>query len=110
MSDLYDGWAAVAVIARSLFKIPVKRTTLNCPLRVSDAGAGAGRVCIELQEDLHGPTAANLLHVILPDGRSLRSQIVDGHNLPHGDWLLIDVGQCELTLEPSTSLSRWRWA
>lgn len=108
MSYLYDGLAAVAVIARYLLRAPVERTTLNCPIRVSDAGAG--RVRIELQEYLHGPTAANLLHVILIDGRSLQGQIVDGYNSPHDGWLLVDVGQCELTLEPSTSLSRWRWA
>lgn len=108
MSYLYDGLAAVTVIARYLAESPAERVTLQCPIRVSDAGAGCVR--IELQDYLHGPTAANLLYVTLPDGRLLNGQIVDGYNAPDGGWLLINLGQCELTIEPSMSLCSWRWA
>lgn len=107
MSDVYEGLATVVVIARYLVQAPIERTTFDCPIRLSDAGSG--RVRIELQNYLQGPKAANLLQMTLPDGSMVQGQIIDGCNQPGGGWLLIDVGQCELTLDPSTSLTRWKW-
>lgn len=107
MSDVYEGLATMVVIARYLAQAPIERTTFDCPIRVSDAEPRRTR--IELQHYLPGPKASNLLRLTLPDGRMLQGQIIDGCNQPGGGWLLIDVSQCELTLDPSTSLTSWKW-
>jgi len=109
MSEVYEGLATVVVIARYLGQDPIERTTLECPVRLSDAGTGRAR--IELQQYLQGPKAANLLRVILPDGHMLQGQLIDGCNEPGGGWLLINIGQFELTPEPSAIVNAngWKW-
>lgn len=109
MSDIYEGLATVVVIARYLGQGPIELTTLECPVRLSDAGTGRTR--IELQQYLQGPKAANLLRVILPDGRMVQGQMIDGCNEPGGGWLLINVGQFELTPEPPANVNAngWTW-
>jgi hypothetical protein len=42
--------------------------------------------------------------VVLPDGLVLHGPFVDDINEPAGGWLLIDVAQDELPLEPPASL------
>jgi hypothetical protein len=105
MSDDYEGLATVVVIARYLGQMPIERTTFEFLVRLSVAEPGHTR--IELQQYLHGPKAANLLRLTLPDGRMLQGQIIDGSNQPGGGWLLIHDGHFELTLVPSAN--RWQW-
>lgn len=107
MSDVYEGLATVVLIARYLGQVPIERTTLECPMRLSDAGAGRARV--ELKQYLQGPKAANLLQVTLPDGHLVQGQMVDGCNEPGGGWLLVDMHQCKLPLEPPANLKGWKW-
>lgn len=104
MSYVYEGVAAVVMIARYLAQAPIELTTLECPVRLSDAGAGRAR--IELQQYLQGPKIANLLRVILPGGRMLQGQLIDGRNEP-GGWLLIRGRQFELTPAPPANASGW---
>lgn len=101
MSDVYEGLATVSVIAHYLGQAPVDLTTFECPVRLSHAGPGRAR--IELQHYLQGPKAANLLRVLLPDGRMLQGQILDSCNEPGGGWVLIKIEQFELTPEPSAN-------
>ncbi|WP_144407257.1 hypothetical protein [Pseudomonas simiae] len=42
-------------------------------------------------------------------GLVLQGPIVDGSNEPAGGWLLIDVEQYELPLEPPANLNGWTW-
>ena len=107
MLYVYEGLATVAVIAHHLGQTPIERTTLECPVRLSDAGTGCVR--IELQQYLQGPKAANLLRMILPDGHLVQGQMIDGCNEPGGGWLLIQVGQFELTPESSAYTNGWKW-
>lgn len=107
MSYVFEGLATVAVIARYLGQVPVELTTLECPVRLSDAGSRRTR--IELERYLHGPKDANVLRVILPDGVMVQGQIIDGSNEPVGGWLLIDVEHHELALEPPVLLNGWKW-
>ena len=107
MSHVFEGLATVTVIARYLGQAPIERTTLECPVRLSDAGAGRAR--IELQQYLQGPPAANLLRVVLLDGRRVQGQIIDSRNEPGGGWLLINIEQFELTPEPSANTNGWKW-
>ncbi|MFJ2320269.1 hypothetical protein [Pseudomonas sp. NPDC087817] len=72
MSYVYEGLTTVAVIAHYQGLAPIELTTLECPVRLSDAGAG--RVRIELQQYLQGSKAANLLRMVLPDGTWCRGQ------------------------------------
>ncbi|WP_415764203.1 hypothetical protein [Pseudomonas sp. ZB1P45] len=62
--------ATVAVIARYLGQAPIELTTLECPVRLSDADSGRAR--IELQQYLQGSKAANLLRMIPPDGHMVQ--------------------------------------
>ncbi|MBD9616075.1 hypothetical protein [Pseudomonas sp. PDM07] len=95
MSYVIEGLATVAVIARYLGQAPIELTTLECPVRLSDAGTGRAR--IELQQYLQGPKAANLLRMIMLDGHMAQRQVIHGCNESGGGWLLINVGQFELT-------------
>ena len=45
----------------------------------------------------------------MPGGLVLQGPIVDGSNEPAGGWLLIDVEQYELPLEPPATLQGWKW-
>lgn len=107
MSYVYEGLATVVVIARYLAQAPVERTTLECQVRLSDPVAGRAR--IELQQYLQGPKTANLVRVMLPDGRMLQGQILDSSNEPGGGWLLVNIEQFELTLEPPANANGWKW-
>jgi hypothetical protein len=70
---------------------------------------GAMRFRLELDRYLQGPKEANAIQVVLPGGLVLQGPIVDGSNEPAGGWLLIDVEQHELPLEPPASLNGWKW-
>lgn len=107
MFYVYEGPATVVVIARYLAQDPIELTTLECLVRLSEAGAGQAR--IELQQYLQGPKAANLLRLMLPDGRMVQGQILDSCNEPGGGWLLIRIEQFELTPEPPADASGWKW-
>lgn len=107
MSYVYEGVATVVVIARYLEQAPVELSTLECVVRLSDAGTG--RVRVELQQYLQGPKAANLLRVVLPDGRMVQGQIIDSCNEPGGGWILIKIEQSELTLKPLADAKGWKW-
>lgn len=105
MSYAYEGLATVTVLARYPRQPPVELTTFDCPVRVSNAG----RTRIELERYLPGPKDANTLRVVLPDGLLLQGPILDGCNEPVGGWLLIDVEQDELPLDPRANLNGWKW-
>jgi hypothetical protein len=104
---VYEGLATVTVLARYLGHPPVELTTLECPVRVSNAGPGRTR--IGLQHYLQGPKDANTLRVILPDGLLIQGPIIDGCNEPTGGWLLIDVQQYDLAVDQPASLDGWKW-
>jgi hypothetical protein len=84
--------------------VPIKRTTLECPVLLRDVSAGRFRV--ELKQYIKRPKAANLLLVILSGGYLVQRQLIDGGNEP-GGWRLINVGQLGLTFEAIAS--GWKW-
>lgn len=108
MSYIFEGLATVTVLARHLDQPLVELTTLECPVRMSHSCPGRTRV--ELDRYLQGPKDANMLRVILPDGLMEQGPIIDGCNDPAGGWLLINVEQYDLALEPPANLNGWKWA
>jgi hypothetical protein len=70
MSEVYECVVTVVGIAHYLGQGPIERTTLECPVRLSDTGTG--RASIELQHYLQGPKSDDLLRVILPYGHVLQ--------------------------------------
>ncbi|MDD1000040.1 hypothetical protein M5G20_29830 [Pseudomonas sp. TNT2022 ID1044] len=107
MSYAYEGLATVCVLALYLNTPPNQLTTLELNIRVLNAGPKRFR--LEFDRYLHGPKEANALRVVLPGGLLLQGPIVDGSNEPAGGWLLIDVEQYELPLEPPSNLNGWKW-
>jgi hypothetical protein len=106
MSYRYEGLATVAVMTVHKGLPPAERITLDCPVRLSNAGPGLSR--LELDRYLQGPKDANTLRVLLPGGRVVQGRIIDGCNEPAGGWLLIDVEQ-DLSLAPPANGSGWKW-
>jgi len=98
MSHVFEGLATVTVIARYAGKPQAELTTLECPVRLETAGTDRTRV--ELARYLEGPKDANVLRVILPEGRMVQGPIIDGCNAPLGGWLLIDVEPGDLEFAP----------
>lgn len=98
MSHVFEGLATVTVMARYAGKPQAELTTLECPVRLKTAGTDRARV--ELARYLEGPKDANVLRVILPEGRMVQGPIVDGCNAPLGGWLLIDVEPGDLEFAP----------
>jgi hypothetical protein len=107
MSYAYEGLASVGVLALYQGQPPNQLTTLELNVRVLHVGPKCFR--LEFDHYLHGPKKANAVQVVLPDGLVLQGPIVDGSNEPAGGWLLIDVAQDELPLEPPASLHGWKW-
>ncbi|QSL86218.1 hypothetical protein [Pseudomonas atacamensis] len=105
MPYVYEGPASVTVMARYLGLEWAELTTLECPVRLLNAG----RVRVELQYYLQGPKAANTLRVMLPHGMMAQGPILDGWNQPTGGWLLIDVEQYDLAYESPGSSKGWQW-
>lgn len=103
----YEGLATVGVLALYLGQPPNKLTTLELNIRVRNVGPTRFR--LEFDRYLQGPKEANAIQVVLPGGLVLQGPIVDGSNEPAGGWLLIDVEQYELPLEPPASLNGWKW-
>lgn len=104
---VYEGLATVTVLARYAGQSPVELTTLECPVRLTNAGPG--RVRVELQYYLQGPTDANTLRVMLPHGMMVQGSMVDGCNEPNGGWLLIDVEHYDLALEQPGDQEGCKW-
>lgn len=107
MSCAYEGLATVGVLALYLEHSPNKLTTYELNVRVLNVGPQRFR--LEFDRYLQGPMQANAIQVILPSGLVLQGPIVDGSNEPAGGWLLIDVEQYELPLEPPANLNGWTW-
>lgn len=107
MPYAYEGSATVTVMARYLGLEPAELTTLECAVRLLNAGPG--RVRVELQHYLHGPARANTVRVMLPHGMMVQGPIVDGSNEPTGGWLLINVEQYDLAFEPPGASKEWQW-
>lgn len=107
MSYTYDGLATVAVLALYRDQPPNKLTTFKLPVRVINVGPKRFRV--EFAHYLQGPKEANALQVVLPDGLLLQGPIINGSNEPAGGWLLINVEQHELPIEPPALLNGWQW-
>lgn len=106
---VYEGLATVTVLARYVGQPPVELTTLECPVRLINAGPGPGRVRVELQHYLQGPKDANTLRVMLPHGMMVQGPMIDGCNEPNGGWLLINVEQYDLALEQPGNNEGWKW-
>lgn len=107
MSYAYEGLATVGVLALYREQPPNKLTTFELNVRILNVGPKRFRV--EFDRYLQGPKEANAIQVILPGGLVLQGPIVDGSNEPLGGWLLIDVEQYELPLEPPANLNGWTW-
>ncbi|VEF10858.1 Uncharacterised protein [Pseudomonas fluorescens] len=107
MPYVYKGLATVTVMARYFGQAPLELTTLECPVRLHNAGPG--RVHVELQHYLQGPKDANTLRVMLPHGMMVQGPILDGCNQPNGGWLLVDVAHYDLELAKPGSLVGWKW-
>ena len=107
MSYAYEGLATVGVLALYREQAPTKLTTFEVNVRILNLGPE--RVRIEFDRYLQGPKEANAIQVILPGGLVLQGPIVDGSNEPLGGWLLLDVEQYELPLEPPANLNGWTW-
>lgn len=107
MSYAYEGLATVGVLALYVGQPPNKLTTLELNIRVLNVGPMRFR--LEFDRYLQGPKEANAIQVVLPGGQVLQGPIVDGSNEPAGGWLLIDVEQYELPLEPPAYLNGWKW-
>lgn len=107
MSYAYEGLATVAVLALYQGQPPNKLTTLELNIRVLTVAPNRFR--LEFDRYLQGPKEANAIQVVLPGGLLLHGPIVDGSNEPAGGWLLIDVEQYELPLEPPANLKGWKW-
>jgi hypothetical protein len=104
----YEGLATVGVLALYLGQPPNKLTTLELNIRVFNVGPTRFRLEFD-RYHLQGPKEANAVQMVLPGGLVLQGPIVDGGNEPAGGWLLIDVEQYELPLEPPASLNGWKW-
>lgn len=89
MFHVFEGLATVTVIARYAGKPQAELTALEFPVRLKTAGTDHTRV--ELTRYLEGPKDANMLRVILPDGKMVEGPLVDSCTAPLGGWLLIDV-------------------
>lgn len=107
MPYVYKGLATVTVMARYLGQEQTELTTLECPVRLLNAGPG--RVRVELQHYLQGPKEANTLRVMLPHGMMVQGPMIDGSNEPTGGWLLVNVEQYDLALEQPGNEERWKW-
>ncbi|QXI54236.1 hypothetical protein [Pseudomonas alvandae] len=107
MSYAYEGLATVAVLALYQGLQPNELTTLELNIRLLNVGAGRFR--LEFDRYLPGPKEANAIRVVLPGGLLLQGPIVEGSDEPAGGWLLIDVEQYELPLEPPAYLNGWTW-
>lgn len=107
MSYAYEGLATVAVLALYQGQPPNKMTTLELNIRMLKVAPNSFR--LEFDRYLQGPNEANAIQVVLPGGLLLQGPIVDGSNEPAGGWLLIDVEQYELPLEPPAHLKGWKW-
>ncbi|AHZ72655.1 hypothetical protein OU5_5576 [Pseudomonas mandelii JR-1] len=107
MSYAYEGLATVAVLALYRGQPPNELTTLELNVRVLNLDPKRFR--LEFDHYLQGPKKANALRVVLPGGLLLQGSIVDGSNEPAGGWLLIDVAQNELPLEPPAPGNGWKW-
>jgi len=100
MPPIFSGPAAVTVTAYYLRQRPVELTTFDCAVRL--IAESQGRIRVELDRYLLGPSAATSLRVALPDGHAMQGKIIDGCNEPGGGWLLIDV-EHDLALKPPAS-------
>lgn len=107
MSYTYEGLATVAVLALYQGQPPNKLTTLELKTRVLKVAPNRFR--LEFDRYLQGPKEANAVQLVLPGGLLLQGPIIDGSNEPAGGWLLIDVEQYELPLEPPANLKGWKW-
>lgn len=108
MSYAYEGPATVGVLALYRGHPPNKLTTYELNVRILNVERQRFR--LEFDRYLQGPKEANAIQAILPGGLMLQGPIVDGSNEPAGGWLLIDVEQHELPIEPPASLNGWQWA
>ncbi|MCU0089969.1 hypothetical protein N8H72_08365 [Pseudomonas koreensis] len=108
MSYAYEGPATVGVLALYRGQPPNKLTTYELNVRILNVERQRFR--LEFDRYLQGPKEANAIQAILPGGLMLQGPIVDGSNEPAGGWLLIDVEQHELPIEPPASLNGWQWA
>jgi hypothetical protein len=106
MPYAYEGLASVGVLALYRGQPANKLTTLELNIRV--LYVAPKRFRLEFDRYLQGPKEANAVQVVLPSGL-LQGPIVDVSNEPAGGWLLIDVEQYELPLEPPASLNGWKW-
>lgn len=104
---VYEGLATVTVLARYVGQPSVELTTLECPVRLLNAGPG--RVRVELQHYLQGPKDANTLRVMLPHGMMVQGPILRGCNEPAGGWLLVNVEQYDLAFEQARTERGWQW-
>lgn len=107
MSYAYEGSASVGVLALYREQPPKQLTTYELNVRILKVGPQRFR--LEFDHYLQGPHEANAIQVIMPGGLVLQGPIVDGSNEPLGGWLLIDVEQYELPLEPPANLQGWKW-
>jgi hypothetical protein len=107
MHYAYEGPATVTVMALYAGQAPNELTTLELPIVLSNAGPHRAR--IEYGRYLLGPKDANVLRVVLPDGRLLHGPISDGRNDPLGGWLEFDVQEHELALNQPANLNGWKW-
>jgi hypothetical protein len=65
---------------------------------------------VELEPFLQRSKEPNALRVVLPDELLLQVPIVDGSNELSGGWLLINIEQYELPVEPPAFLNSRKWA
>lgn len=107
MSYAHEGLATVGVLALYRGQPPNKLTTLELNIRVLNVNPKRFR--LEFDRYLQGPKDANAIQAVMPGGLLLQGSIVEGSNEPAGGWLLIDVEQCDLPLEPSANLNGWKW-
>lgn len=107
MSYAYEGLATVGVLALYRGQSPNKLTTYELNVRVLQEGPNRFR--LEFDRLLQGPKEANAIQVVLPGGLLLQGPIVGGSNDAAGGWLLIDVEQHDLPLQPPANLNGWTW-
>lgn len=77
----------VTVLARYQGQEPAEPPSLECPVRLVNAGSCCIRV--ELQHYLQGPKRANPLGVMVPYGALVQDLMIGGSNEPTGGWLLM---------------------
>lgn len=99
----YEGPATVTVMALRRGRLHAELSTLEMPVVMRDAGLTRAR--IEYGHYLKGPRDANVLRLMLPDGRMLQGPIIDGRKELLGGWLEFDVEQEGRALDQSADLN-----